>query len=192
MPSFMNFMSPISNVMPQSWQDSFSNFMMGQPERFEQFQRYNPQQQQGLQQMLSQGLGGMQGMQPYQPQQFNFAPIAQQAQTRFSTQTVPSILERLTGMGGGAQTSSALGQQLGAASSGLSEALAALEAQYSQQQQGLNLQGRGQDISSYQNLLNMGMQQPFDYGRHQAQPGLLQSLLPQAARASLSYFGGGF
>src|SRR3990167_3558232 len=127
MPSFMNFMSPISNVMPQSWQDSLSNFFMGQPERFEQFQRYNPQQQQGLQPMLSQGLGGMQGMHPYHPQQFNFAPIAQQAQTRFSTQTVPGLAERFSSMGtGGAQNSSAFGQTLGAAGAGLSEVLAAL------------------------------------------------------------------
>jgi hypothetical protein len=61
-----------------------------------------------------------------------FAPIEQQARQQFQTQTVPSLAERFTAMGGG-QNSSAFQGALGAHSAQLETGLAALKSQFGQQ-----------------------------------------------------------
>ena len=107
---------------------NFLDFLFGQGEKTEQFQRYTPQQQQ----VLGQLLGGASGQ---LPQAFDFlssilsqdpeAMARFEAPTRraFEEQTIPSIAERFTGMN--AQRSSAFGQQLGQAGQRLEEGLAA-------------------------------------------------------------------
>lgn len=106
----------------------FLDFLFGKGEKTQQFQKYTPQQQQ----VLGQLLGGASGQ---LPQAFDFLSsilsqdpeaIARfEAPTRraFEEQTVPSIAERFTGMN--AQKSSAFGQQLGQAGQRLEEGLAA-------------------------------------------------------------------
>lgn len=83
---------------------------------------------------------------PYQ----GFQPVANRAQSLFQQQTVPAILERLTGAGG-ALSSPALATQLGQAGAGLSEALAELEAQYGMQNRNNALQMLQLGLSPYQN-----------------------------------------
>ena len=165
----------------------FGDFLFGSNPTTEQMQRYTPQQQSALNQLLTQGMGGMQGMQPWQqynPQQYNFAPIAEQARAGFREQTLPSIAERFTSHLGGSR-SSAFPQVLGQAATGLERDLAALNAQYGLQQQGYNLQGRGQDLSQrgqqmgmYGNMINTGLQPQFDYRQTPGSTGFLGAMAP--------------
>ena len=130
-----------------AWYD----FLTGNPARTEQIQRFNPQQQSALSQLLGQGLQGLQNVQ--NPQNFGsqFEPIAKQARSQFAQQTVPSIAERFTSMGSGSALSSpAFASQLGQAGAGLEEGLAAQKA-------GFGLQQQGQQQSFLQNLLGMGL-----------------------------------
>lgn len=133
------------------------NFFGGQPAQTQFLQRFNPQQQQALSQILQQALGGLQN-----PSQ-GFEPIAQQARTQFQTQTIPGLAERFTAMGGG-QRSSAFQGALGSAGSALEQALAAQQAQY-------GLQRGGQ----LQQLLGFGLTPQYESLYHQRQPGLLES-----------------
>lgn len=104
------------------------------------FSGYNPQvmtsspftgNQQNMMNML--GQMGMQGLQTGQmPGGISFDPIRQQAMTQFNTQTVPSLAERFTSMGGG-QRSSAFQGALGQAGAGLYENLGAMESQFKAQ-----------------------------------------------------------
>ena len=127
----------------------FLDFLTGSSGKFRQNSLFNPQQNAGLDQLLSQGLGNM-----------NFQPIEQQARSNFATQTVPGLAERFTSMGGG-QHSSAFQGALGQAGSGLEEALASLRSQYGMQQ------------------TQMGMQHRFENTYMQGQPGVLQHGLGQ-------------
>ena len=145
--------------------------LLGTPGGVQQIQtpRYNPQQEQILNQLLSMGLGGLQN-----PTQ-GFEPIQNQAISQFHSQTVPSLAERFTSMGGGDTSLGSSGFQgaLGSAGAGLSEALAALKAQYGQQQQ-----------SHFSNLLGMGLQPRQDTLSLQTpgSSGFLGSLLPSIGR----------
>lgn len=132
------------------------DFLLGTPGRAEQVQRFNPEQQQAFSQILQQALSGLQ-----QPTA-GFEPIAQQARTQFQQQTVPSLAERFTAMGG--QGSSAFGQQLGQAASGLEQGLASQQAQYGLQ--------RGNQL---QQLLGMGLAPQFDTIQFDQQPGFLET-----------------
>ena len=106
---------------------------------------------QNLQQMLSGGAGAFE------------APAMRQ----FQEQIVPGIAERFTGMGAGAQQSSAFGQQLGQAGAGLAEQLA-------MQRSGMQERGMGQLMS----LLGLGMgTSPFQYQQIPGQQGALSGLL---------------
>lgn len=109
-----------------------ANFFTGSPAETKQFQRFTPEQQGGLDQILSQALSGLQAP------QFDFAPIEQKARTGFEQKTIPGIAERFTAMGG--QRSSAFPQQLSQAGAGLEESLASMRAQYGMQQQGMEQQ----------------------------------------------------
>lgn len=121
-------------------------YFMGSHPKTTQLSPYTPQVQQLLQQNLTRGLGGMsQG-------QFDFAPIEQQARKNFSEKTIPSIAERFTSMGDGAQRSSEFLGTLGQAGAGLESDLAVQKQNYGLQQQQLlqNLLGMGQMQNIYQ------------------------------------------
>src|SRR3990167_60187 len=94
------------------------------PARTEQLSRFTGPQQGAINQILGSGLQGL------QQNKMDFAPIAAQAREQFQQQTIPSIAERFTSMGGCGGRSSAFGQQLGAAGAGLESSLAALGSQY--------------------------------------------------------------
>lgn len=72
-------------------------------------------------------------------------PVEARARRQFSTSTIPSLAERFTALGsGGAQKSSAFQGALGSAASDLESQLAALRAQYGQQQKEQNFQHQNQ------------------------------------------------
>lgn len=125
----------------------------GQPEQQQQINRYNPQQQNALSQILGMATNNLQNP---QGTKFDFAPMRAQAERRFNEQTVPSILERFNAMGGG--RSSGLAQILGQAGAGLQGDLAAQEQQFGLQQQGMDLNRQ----SLNQALLGLGLTPQFD------------------------------
>lgn len=135
-----------------------SRFLFGSGARQEQIQKFGPEQQQAFSQMLQQALLGMQD-----PTQ-GFEPIAQQARSQFQSQTVPTLAERFTSMGQGAQRSSAFQGALGEAGVGLEEGLAGQQAQF-------GLQRGGQ----LQQLLGMGLTPQFDTYRQAPRQGFLGS-----------------
>lgn len=152
------------------------SFLFGSKDRISQVPTVNSQQQSALQQILSQGLSGIQN-----PTQ-GFEPIAQNATNQFQQNIVPSIAERFSGLGAGAQRSSAFGQQLGAAGAGLSSNLAAQEAQYGQQALGPLLQ-----------LLQFGLRPQFENAYQPGQSGLFggaaKGLIGAGGQALGAYFG---
>ena len=92
------------------------------------------------------------------------APLMRQ----FNEQTIPGIAERFSGMGAGAQNSSAFGQQLGAAGAGLSENLGALRG-------GMQMQALGPLMQ----MLQMGMQTPtFQWQQMPGTPGAGGAMAP--------------
>jgi len=150
------------------------NFLGGTSGEFQQTNRYNPEQQGAMSQILQQALAGLQN-----PSQ-GFEPIAQDAMKRFQSDTVPSLAERFTSMGEGAQRSSGFQQALGDAGADLSSNLGAQQAQYSLQKQGL-----------LQQLLGQGLTPQFDNNYQQGQPGMLGPLLGLIAKLGGSYMTGG-
>lgn len=87
--------------------------------------RYSGQQQDLLSQInrLLSGQLSQPGM--------GFGPIAEQAKSQFQEQTIPSIAERFTAMGGtGSLRDSAFSQSLGQAGAGLNRDLASMQSQY--------------------------------------------------------------
>jgi hypothetical protein len=119
--------------------------------------RLSMQQRGALNDILNQGLSGLQN------NKFDFAPIAQQARTQFNQQTIPSIAERFTAMGGGGGRSGAFAQQLGQAGANLETNLAALQSQYGLQQQGnlLRMLGLGLSPMDYPDeQMNWSQQNP--------------------------------
>jgi len=152
--------------------------LFSQPGRFEQLASVEQPQQQAIMQMLQQALGQMQN-----PTQ-GFQPIAQQAREQFQQNTVPTIAERFTSMGGGGQRSSAFAGQLGQAGAGLESQLAGQQAQFGQQQQGLA-----------QQLAQLGLSPTFQYGYHPERAGALEKFGGLAAQfggqALGSYMGAG-
>lgn len=182
----------LANYLGGRGGESKGNFLTGYPAQTQQFPRFTPQQQsvqnQALQQVLSylQG-GGQAGQQSGLFGNFNFAPIANQARTRFQTDTIPSLAERFTSMGtGGSQRSSAFQSALGRAGSDLEQGLASLESKY-------NLAQGGQNNQLLQLLLSLGMQPSFESAYTPAQPGLAQSVAPALGQlgslAGLNYLG---
>lgn len=108
-------------------------------------------------------------MQQLQNPYEGFEPIAQQARTQFQQQTIPSLAERFTSMGGG-QRSSAFQSALGQAGSGLEGNLAALRSQY-------GLQNRQLSGS----LLSQALRPSFDVIQQPSRPGFLESSLGSLA-----------
>ena len=130
------------------------NFFMGTPQNQQQIPRFSPDITSGISNLFSQG---MQNMNP--------DAIENRARNQFQTQTVPSLAERFTSMGGpgsqGGQRSSAFGAQLGGAGADLESQLAALRSQFGMQQ------------------TQMGLTPTFDTMNNPRQPGVLESAIPQ-------------
>jgi len=110
---------------------SFSQFLFGKPAEEKRFQRYTPEQESALNQLLQQGLQGA-----------DFGGIEDIARKRFQEETVPTLAERFTSMGAGGQRSSAFESALGRAGSDLESQLAGLRGQFGMQQLGMGLQPR--------------------------------------------------
>jgi len=135
--------------------------------------------QQNLMNML--GMMGMQGLQTGQmPGGMSFDPIQKQAETQFNTQTIPSLAERFTSMGGG-QRSSAFQGALGQAGAGLQENLAAMKSQYAMQMMPMLMQ-----------MMNMGLRPQYEQQYMPGSPSFMTSLaggvgqaLPYAAKAAM-------
>ena len=139
--------------------------------------------------------------------------IANPAIKNFQQNTVPSLAERFTSLGEGAQRSSAFQGALGSAASSLESDLAGLRNQYGlgQKQFGLqalqagggyqqnresqlqNLLGMGlttgqNRISQLMSLLGTGLQSPFQYVTHGGQTGFLPQAANTAANLASAYF----
>jgi len=122
-------------------------FFEGKPGQDVRQPRYTEEQDDVLNQLLQQG-----------QQNMDFSGVEDLARKRFSEDTIPSIAERFTSMGGG-QRSSAFESSLGRAGSDLEALLAALKPQFGQQQ------------------LQMGLQPRFDTRQTPAQPGFNQNMM---------------
>lgn len=127
--------------------------------KFKQINRFSPEQNQQLDLLSQLGIGQLQN--PYQ----GFQPIANQARANFQNTTVPMLAERFAGSNARLSSPSYL-QQLGAAGSQLDTNLAAMQAQYGQNQQGLAHQ-----------LLGLGLQPRFDQAYFGGGDNFLSSLL---------------
>jgi len=155
---------------------SLGDFLFGKKEKMQQFSTMNPQQQGLLSQLLGSlggqgGQGGAFGMGMGHLQRLLGGDVGEfeaPAMRQFQEQIVPGIAERFTGMGAGAQQSSAFGQQLGAAGAGLSERLAAMRGGLQQQA-----------MSQLSQLLGMGMgARPFENVMRPATSGLFGAMAP--------------
>ena len=153
--------------MALGWKEA----LLGTPGRIQAMPSFSPEQQ-GLLGQIVGGLGGQQG-----PLAGGLQNLMQMlsgggeayeapAMRQFQEQILPMISERFTGMGSGAQRSSAFGQQLGQAGAGLAENLA-------MQREGLKQQGMAQ----LQSLLGLGMTSPFQYMQIPGTEGGLGKLL---------------
>lgn len=145
---------------------AFLDFLFGKDEKTQQFQKYAPNQQNILNQILSRGEAPLSSGFDFLSSILSNNPeaIARfEAPTRraFSEQTLPSIAERFTGMN--AQKSSAFGQQLGQAGQRLEESLASQRS------------GRGfQALSQLQSLLGNGLTSQFENVLRPRSPGFLE------------------
>jgi len=144
-----------------------SSFWTGSKAGTQLFPTQTPQQNQLANQSIQSALGLLQG--GGGPDYSGFEPIANQAKSQFYEDIIPSLAERFTSLGGGAQNSSAFQGALGKQGAALAEGLAALRSQYGLQQQGLTNQRLG-------TLLSGGMQPQFQSAYMPAQPGFLQNL----------------
>ncbi len=144
-----------------------SDFFLGSKPQNQQLGRFTPQQSNLQNQSIQQLLQLLQGGQGIGGQAPGFAPIAQKAQTQFNTQTIPSLAERFTALGG--QNSSAFQGALGSAGAGLNENLAALESQY-------GLQQNAQNQQLMQLLSGIGFQPQFENIVSPGQPGALHGI----------------
>lgn len=133
--------------------ERFGDLFLGSPAMQGQFALNTPQQSQFLNQDILSLLPQLL-QQTNQRTQAGFAPLAQKATTQFNTQTIPSLAERFTAMGGG-QNSSAFQGALGSAGAGLQENLAGLESQY-------NLQQGGQQQNLLLSLLGLFLRPQFE------------------------------
>lgn len=128
---------------------------------------FNPLPTTPLQQQITQQIGQKASSLLSKDNQFNFAPIAEQARANFQQRTIPTLAERFTAMGGGLRSSAFQGA-LGGASSALERDLAALQQQY-------GLQQNAQQNQLLQILLGLSSQPQFSYTP--PTPGLLQPLV---------------
>lgn len=124
--------------------------LFGSRGQLQQLPRLTPQQQQ----LQSQALGAFPGIFERLQQPLDIEPLLQQRRTAFQQETIPSLAERFTALGGG-QRSSAFQGAIGRAGAGLEENLA-----------GMQTQAQMQDLARQQGLLGLlsqlGMQPSFE------------------------------
>ncbi len=168
---------------------------------YEYLSTLNPEQQQGFSQLMQmlmgqassgQGLnnqvgGYLQDLFSNSPESFD--KFAAPYKKQFEEQTIPGIAERFSGLGSGAQNSSAFQQALGQAGAGLSENLAALRGGMQQQGVGQAMQFGQQPTSNLLQLLGLNTQAIMPKQKPWWQE-LLTSLAPHAGRAAASFMGG--
>lgn len=152
---------------------SLGQMLFGSRGKMRQTPTMDPQQLAASNFFLSQAQQGLQD--PYA----GFAPIEQRARSQFQ-QSIPSLAERFTSLGQGAQRSSGFQSALGRAGAGLEESLAAMRAQY-------GMQNRGQMMQ----LGQMGMQPRFENMYQPGSQGLLQQLAPLLAQIGMGAATGG-
>jgi hypothetical protein len=128
--------SPVQQYTPNGgdWWDTLSEFFTGTPESYDIFNKFNPQQMNAIQQLLSSGQQNMQN--PYE----GFEPLQQETMNRFYQDILPGIKEQFAGQRGGALSSPDFGSQLSSGASGLSALLNAQKARYGQQNKQFGLQ----------------------------------------------------
>jgi hypothetical protein len=146
-------------------QPGVKNFFMGTPQNQQQVPRFSPGVMGGIENLFSQG---MQNMNPN--------AIEGRARQQFQTQTMPSIAERFTSMGGaGGQRSSAFAPAAMGAGADLESQLAALRSQLGMQQ------------------TQMGLTPAFDTLNNPAHAGVLEQSIPGLLQLLMSLaMGGGF
>lgn len=139
--------NPWDSINKSGGPQRLMEFLFGQQEEMLQPSTMTGGQSNFLSQLLG-GLGGpMASGQNYLSQILGNDPQAQQAfeapyMRQFNEQIIPGIAERFSGMGAGAQSSSAFGQAMGGAGAGLMENLASMRQQ--------------QKMNALQQLLGMG------------------------------------
>jgi hypothetical protein len=151
------------------WNDT----LWGEPPKVEGANRFSPFQQNALNFLAQGGLRGL------TQTPFNFAPMANQQLENFYTNTVPSLAERFTAMGGG-QRSSAFQGALANAGRFLGNDLAAQQGQYNLQQQGNLL-----------NLLNLGLTPQYEQFVNPGTTGVIPGGAKAATEIAKSYVKGG-
>lgn len=155
----------------EKMKQDIKEFFMGQPGRIEAVPTVTPEQKSlqdmilgGVESPLGKGLQNIMQLLSGDPEALK--AFQAPAMRQFQQEIVPGIAERFTGMGEGAQGSSAFGQQLGQAGAGLAENLSA-------QRAGL----QSQAMSQLQQLMGTGMQPQFQPTQIPGQEGMLQSLI---------------
>lgn len=168
-----------------------NEFLFGSDSKMKQLSNYNPQQNQGLNQIMSmllgmgkQGGGMQQSMQYLQdllnPDSETMKQFEEPYMQQFNQETLPGIAEKYAGMG--ALSSSGFGQALGGAGANLQSQLAQLKS-------GLRGQAAQGLMGQYNQLAGMGLNaQPFSYMEKQANPGAVMPMLTELMKA---YMGGG-
>jgi len=152
---------------------AFLDFLFGKGEKTKEFQRFTPEQESYMGDVLRRMRGVMpagfeylQSILSQEPEMM--ARFERPAMRAFEEEILPSIAERFTGMfGPGAQRSSAFGQSLGQAGQRLAEALSA-------QRAGLGMQALG----GLQALGAPGLTQMREQMYMPRRPGFLESMAP--------------
>ena len=130
-----------------SFLSGLRDFFLGTPDQFQQMPKFEPQQQEAFNQLLQNVLPQiLSGQLPTQ----GFEPIAQREVQRFQQETVPTLAERFTGMGAGAQGSSGFQEALARGGSQLGTDLAAMGSQFGLQRQGQLMQLLGMGLTPQQ------------------------------------------
>lgn len=127
--------------------------VFGVPAQALQFPRFNEQQQKTITDLLK-------TITPQLEKGQDFGPIAEQRRSQFYEQEVPTLAERFSTMGKGAQRGSGFQQAATQAGAGLQRELSALEQQFGQQKQ--------QQLTS---LLGSLLSPPFENILKDAEPG---------------------
>jgi hypothetical protein len=158
-----------STMQPQAAPQGQSNSPLSQgPENTLLYQKFSPQQQQALNQLLSSSMSGL------SQQNAGFAPIRENALRSFDQQGVPSILDRIRGISGSG-ASSGKTQILAQARKDLESELGGQEAQYNLSQQQL-----------LQNLLGLGLTPQTDVIYKGNKPSFWESLGTGAAAGGVA------
>lgn len=136
----------------------------------QQAQTMNPQQQQILQFLLNSGQQQLQN--PYQ----GFEPIGQAATSDFFQNIVPQLQHQFSASGSNAISSPQLQTNLSSAGAGLAERLAAMKAQYGQQNKQNGMQ-----------QLQLGLQPSFENFYKKSEPGAGENLFSSLLQNAPSY-----